>query len=321
MDSPIVAYLLVALCAFGATIQSPIKKWYQARNSRGIFLFTAMSTSVAACFFGVGALIEGVSYEIGVLPYSIVCAACYATCMFAIMPALACGPLALTALISSYSLILPTVYGLVYIEKPLYLTQVIGFGVLMVSLYLVNMTREKKAAVEELPDAVKLDAGDPDMPEQKRKIPAKWYFYVTLVFFGNGGVATTQQAQQLAFPKLYKNPFMFVALALATVFFLVLALIRERGDVKVTLRIGAVPAALCGIANGATNLIVVVMASSTVVPTFVFFPVVSAGGLLISYTISVLFFKERFSALQKIGILLGLVSLVFLNLTLVKIWR
>ena len=49
--------------------------------------------------------------------------------------------------------------------------------------------------------------------------------------------------------------------------------------------------------------------------------VLSAGGLLISYTISVFFFKERFSALQKIGILLGLISLVFLNLTLVKIWR
>ena len=321
MDRPIVAYILVALCAFGATIQSPIKKWYQAKTSRGVLLFVAMSTFVAACFFGVGALVEGVSYEIGVLPYSIVCAVCYATCMLATMPALACGPLALTALIGSYSLILPTVYGLVFVEKPLYLTQVIGFGVLLVSLYLVNMTREKKEAAEGLPDAVKLDASDPDMPERSRKIPAKWYLYVSLIFFGNGGVATTQQAQQRAFPNLYKNTFMFVALALVTVVVLALALVRERGDLKEFLRFGTVPAALCGVANGATNLIVVVMATSTVVPTFVFFPVVSAGGLLISYTISVFFFKERFSALQKIGILLGLISLVFLNLTLVKIWR
>lgn len=313
MDHPIVAYILVALCAFCATIQSPIKKWYQAKNSRGIFLFTAMATFVAACFFGVGSLIEGVSYEIGVLPYSLVCAVCYSTCMFAIMPALACGPLALTALISSYSLILPTVYGLVAVENPLYLTQVIGFGVLLVSLYLVNMTKEKKA-VQDLPEAIGPDAAS-------KKIPAKWYLYVALVFFGNGGVATTQQAQQRAFTHLYKNPFMFVALALSMVFFLALALIRERGDFKDTLRLGTLPAALCGIANGAANLIVVIMASSTVVPAFVFFPVVSAGGLLISYMISVLFFKERFSTLQKIGILLGLVSLVFLNLTLVRIWR
>ena len=321
MDHPIVAYLLVALCAFGATIQSPIKKWYQAKTSRGVLLFVAMSTFVAACFFGMGALIEGFTYEIGVLPYSIVCAVCYATCMLATMPALACGPLALTALIGSYSLILPTVYGLVFVEKPLYLTQVIGFGVLMISLYLVNMTRENKAAAEGLSNAVQLDAAEPVAPDRTQKIPAKWYLYVSLIFFGNGGVATTQQAQQRAFPNLYKNTFMFIALAIVTVVVLSLALIRERGELKESLRLGALPATLCGVANGATNLIVVVMATSTVVPTFVFFPVVSAGGLLISYSISVLVFKEKFSAWQKIGILLGLFSLIFLNLTLVKIWR
>ena len=186
---------------------------------------------------------------------------------------------------------------------------------LLISLYLVNMTKEKKAT-DELPDAV-----DPDAAGQKQKIPAKWYLYAALLFVGNGGVAVAQQAQQRAFPDLYKNSFMFVALALVTVFYLACALVREREDLKDTLRLGALPAVLCGIVNGVTNLIIVAMTLSTVVPIFVFFPIVSAGGVLVSYVISVLIFKEKFSAWQKIGILLGLISLVFLNLTLVRIWR
>ena len=314
MDNPIIAYILVVVCVFGSAIQSPLKKWYQAKSSRGVFFFLAMMTFTAACVSGAGSLVEGVSYEIGVLPYSIACAVCYAVCMLFAYLALACGPLALTALIVSYSLILPTVYGLLFFDNPLYLSQVIGFAVLLISLYLVNMAQEKKA--DELPDAI-----DPDAPDRKRKIPAKWYLYAALLFVANGGVAVAQQAQQLRFPHLYKNSFMFVALALVTVFYLVCALVREREDLGATLRLGAAPAVLCGAVNGVTNLIIVEMAVSKVVPTFVFFPIVSAGGVLVSYFIAILFFKERFSAWQKIGILLGLIALVFLNLTLVRIRR
>ena len=185
MDNPIIAYILVVVCVFGSAIQSPLKKWYQAKSSRGIFFFLAMMTFTAACVSGVGSLVEGVSYEIGVLPYSIACAVCYAVCMLFAYLALACGPLALTALIVSYSLILPTVYGLLFFDNPLYLSQVVGFAVLLVSLYLVNMAKEKEAA--EQIEAV-------ETTEKSAKIPAKWYLYSALLFVANGGVAVAQQA-------------------------------------------------------------------------------------------------------------------------------
>jgi drug/metabolite transporter (DMT)-like permease len=94
------------------------------------------------------------------------------------------------------------------------------------------------------------------------------------------------------------------------------ALVRERRDFGLVLRLGAFPAVLVGLFNGAANLLVMVIAG-VMIPVFVFFPLISAGGLLISYLVSVFIFKERFGKMQKLGILLGIFALIFLNLELV----
>ena len=92
---------------------------------------------------------------------------------------------------------------------------------------------------------------------------------------------------------------------------LTVGLVRERRDLKDTLKLGAVPAVLTGAANGATNLLVMIVTAT--IATSIFFPVISGGGMVLAYIISVTLFKEKFTTMQKVGILLGVGSLIFLN--------
>jgi multidrug transporter EmrE-like cation transporter len=46
----------------------------------------------------------------------------------------------------------------------------------------------------------------------------------------------------------------------------------------------------------------------------VMFPVISAGGIVISFIISLVLYKEKFSIMQYIGLILGITSIVLLNL-------
>lgn len=299
-------YFLLAVCTVTAAIQSPFKKLYQAKTDKGTFLFSALITLVAALFFGVGALVGGTpAFTLEVLPYSLGFAVCYGVCVVSSVLALGCGSLALTSLISGYSLVLPTVFGLVLWEEPLFLTQVIGFAILVVSLYLSN-----KRSV--------------DAAGNKQRISAKWLLWVTLMFVSNGGCAISQQLQQNKFSELngyaydFKNEFMFVALMMVVVLFVAIGIFKERRDVKTVLRLGTVPAVLTGVCNGLTNLLVMVVVGVSV-RAAVFFPVISAGGLVISYVISITFFKERFTVVQKVGILLGFFAVILLNLSFVPL--
>ena len=307
-------YVLLALCTVTAAIQSPFKKLYQRKTSKGAFLFSAMISLVAALFFGVGALVGGTpAYSLAVLPYSVGFAACYGVCAVSSVLALGCGSLALTSLISGYSLVLPTVFGLILWEDPLYLTQVIGFVILVVSLYFAN---KRTAPVAK--------AGEAENESNTDKFSVKWLIYVSLMFVSNGGCAIMQQLQQNKFSEQngytydFKNEFMFVALLIVVALFVGIGLWRERRDLKTVARLGALPAVLTGLCNGLTNLLVMVVVGVSI-SAAVFFPVISAGGLVISYVISVLFFKERFSNVQKLGILLGLVSVILLNLSFVQL--
>ena len=69
---------------------------------------------------------------------------------------------------------------------------------------------------------------------------------------------------------------------------------------------------LCGVANGVVNLLV--MVASLTIEKSVMFPLISAGGIVLTWIISVFLYKEKLSMKQNIGLVLGIVSIVFLNL-------
>ena len=69
---------------------------------------------------------------------------------------------------------------------------------------------------------------------------------------------------------------------------------------------------LCGAANGFVNLLV--MVASAQMNKSVLFPLISAGGIVLTWLISAIIYREKLSVRQNIGMLLGVLSIVLFNL-------
>jgi multidrug transporter EmrE-like cation transporter len=280
------ALLLISII-LGVTAQDVTKKIYNKKSSApGTYFFVTLSALVAAIFF---TLTSGsLSFNMDLIPYSAAFAVAYTTGVVGSVVAIASGPLSLTTLIVSFSLMLPTLYGLIFRNDPISIGLFPGLVLLAASLVLIN----------------KRDA--------EVKINPKWVISVIFAFLGNGFCTIAQNVQQVRFSGNYKSEFMIIALAITAVAALVMTLIKERKIIQKQSPLCYSLGVICGAANGAVNYIVMVL--SLRMHASVMFPIISAGGILMAAILSMTVYREKLSKLQKIGLALGILAIIVLNI-------
>ena len=276
-------YLLAII--LGISGQSIVKKPYtQKTNGAGVYFFNTLLSAAALLFFVVTS--SKFSFDISFIPYSIGFAVSFAVSSVFMVLAIAYGSLSLTSLFISYSLMIPTFYGLI-IGDTVSTGFIPGMLLLVISLFLTNKS------------------------DEKAKISLKWIICVFLSFFGNGMCTVVQKMQQIASNGAYKNEFMIVALAIVTVVMLIMSILKERTEIKFFAKVGWHWAIICGALNGMVNLFVVILSGK--MPVSLMFPLISAGGLIVTYIVSRFFYKEKLTKIQFIGFIFGLMAVVFLN--------
>ncbi len=283
--------LLTVADVIGISLQNVLKKGYDNRSSSpGVFYFGAvMSVSAMLVFLvsGIGTL----RFLPEVLPYSIVFAVSYFAAMMGQFLALRYGPLSLTTLIASYSLLLPTLYGLIFLHddiSPLFFP---GLALLILSLLLIYLKRNRE--------------------KTNTSVSWKWIVFLIIGFVGNGMCSIVQKMQQISMEGQFKNELMIYALLLITVLMLLSGRILERGQFRTTLREGWKFAVPCGLCNGIVNLLTMVLAG--MMAASVEFPILSAGSLLVTFLFSVCLYREKLSLRQWIGAATGVASIILLS--------
>lgn len=284
------AYLLTLLCVLTLTVQSVAIKEYNKKAQNGPVTFSTMSVFVAFLFFLVMAFAKKAVFDTEVVPYSLLFALCYGCSLVGYVLAVSCGSLAISAVVKSYALIIPTLFGVFVWGETLVWYQYIGFVCILVSLFLVRG----------------------DSSKEETKLSLKWLFFIVISFLGEGFCSVTQKTQQKAFAGKHDSSFMVFALAAVIVVFAVYILFKEREEFKNNFKAGVLPAFYGGIGNGATNLIVLVV-PAVLIPASIFFPVLSAGQIIITSLISVLFYKEKLVSRQIVAIFFGVAAIVLLN--------
>lgn len=283
---------LITLCVLTLVSQSIFKKTFGIKVQKADFLFSGIVSLFALLFFIGTALIsgEGINFNLDVLLFSISFAVTYITVTVCEVLSLKWGSLAITSLVMSYSLLIPTVYGLITGE-PISWLKGVGFAVLIVSAFLIRNQHT--------------DGDD-------KKVSFKWLIVVILAFLGNGFCTVFQTAQERKFNGAFNSSFMIMALSIATVVSFAIGFVYERKSIKSVFEKGFLSASLCGICNGATNLLVMVIVGS--VAASLFFPVLSAAQLTLLFLLSVIVYKEKFIPRQFVGMALGIVAIVVLNI-------
>lgn len=270
----------------GVAFQNIIRKPYTQKTSRkGVYFFGLLSSLAAMLFFIITS--NGFEWNKGLVVYSVFFALSYIVGTVFNLAAVAYGSLSLTTLIISYSLMVPTIYGLIFLNDPIGVGLFPGLTLLAASLFLIN----PKSA---------------DTP-----LTPKWIICVFLAFIGNGMCSVVQKMQQVAFNGAYKNEFMILALAMVVLILSLFVIIKERKEIKVFAKSGWHLALACGVANGIVNLFVMIL--SGIMPVSLMFPMISAGGIIITYLASRFFYKEKLTKTQFVGFIIGIVSVVFLN--------
>lgn len=278
-------FILMIVVAVLVSFQSVMQKQYNIKVEKpNALAFSCVANSAALLFFCVSA---GFKFEFNasVLPYSICFGLCCVAYCIGFFTAIGCGSLAITNLIISYSLIVPTIYGIVFLGDSIGAVGYAGIILLFISILLLNFNVEKV------------------------KFSFKWVLAIIIAFWGNGMCSTIQKMQQLKFDGAFKSEFMIIAYAIAAIILLVATLCRGGlGDIKPGLAFGT----LSGVANGAVNYLVMILTGT--IANAILFPTISAGGIVISFFIAVLLYKEKLTKPQRLGYIAGIAAVVLLNL-------
>lgn len=281
-------YYIMLVCApLISCCQSIAQKQYNLKNeSPNVMLFSAITSVIALCFF---VITSGFSldFNAALIPYAIGFGAGYAAAWVATVLAVRYGLMAISSMIISCSLIFPTAYG-VMLGEPVTPLKAAGMALIFAAIVLVNLKFS-----------------------QKGKFSLKWLACVAVGFFGNGLCSIMQNMQKRALGESYSHEFMIIALVIASAALFVCALLNTN-DIRKDLRACLPFAAANGVANAAMNLILLMIIGN--IPNTVMYPTNAALGMLFTFLLAFIVYRERFTLPQYIGYALGMASIVILNI-------
>lgn len=284
-----VAFLFI-IKTFASLIQNTNRKEYnKVAKDGGVYAFSAASALFVLLFF-VLTYRGNFTCSKGTVFLAMLFGIIYAVTCAATLLAIQTGPLSLSALCSSYSSIIPTIYGLVFLKEKISIPLIFGIVLLLVSIVLININSKK----------------------DEKKASLKWGIYAFITFFGNGLLSVIQRIQQMNTDGIYKNEFMIIALFEVVVILGILTVIFERDTMAYNLKRGFVWYSTAGLGNGLINYITMVLI--LMMPASVLNPLTSACNISLNGAVSVLVYKEKLSALKKLGFVLGLFSIIALNI-------
>ncbi|MBQ7399803.1 MAG: EamA family transporter [Clostridia bacterium] len=300
-------FLIVCIVAMVAlTAQGIIIKRFDEKRPGAELTYTFVCAVFAFILFVIIALASGSKFNPDSFVYSLLFAICYAGATVTYVLAVGCGSLAITTTIYSFALIIPTLLGFFIWDEPVNTAKIIGIVLFAVSIIFMS---EKPT-------------------EDEKKVSAKWLILVCIAFFFEGVAPVAIKMHSIALGEEAaaegNGTFMALAYAVAAVGLFVAALIRE-GRLKITQTDGktksfmldsikiALPLAfLGGVCNGVYNFMTTIV-SNNKLNVSVFFPVVSAGQLIITCILAVVMFKEKLTKRQLLAIGFGTIAIVLLN--------
>lgn len=283
--------LLILIITFTGLAEGIFIKKYTSKHSVGGFIFTAL-----ICFFSMMVFVisdtDGFNFPSEIWIYGIIAGILYCSSSFLTFVALGCGSFALSMLILSYSLVLSIGYGLIFLNEPATVFTYIGLALMMISLYFTNATKKRE--------------------DVEKGFSLKWLVCISLSVIGSGMFSVVRRMQQIKFDNNCNNEFMIVALGFSTVTLLVIGLIRNGKNLGYILRYGTIWTLGAGASNGVSNALSMLLL--TMMPISIASPVQAGVRVVVSFIISIVIFKEKFEKLQVVGVALGAVALVLLNI-------
>ena len=273
----ILLFLLNSVCYAG---QSATGKQYAAKGGQAIH-FNIAKVFSAVVMFAIWILVQGNGLHLHTLPYAAGYGCVLAISLYAGFKALSCGPMALTSVLVSMSLLIPFFWGFVFWEETIGTPAIVGLFCIVFAIFLIQF---KKSGT----------------------ISAKWILYTVITMVANGFASVIQKYHQSAYPGRFQVDFMLIAMAVAGIPTLLSIVFQKDKRIKFHwLGIGS------GILNGLANFIVLLLSANQ--DATVLFPLISTANVMAAWLTGILFFKEHIHWRQVCGLLAGIAGILLLT--------
>ena len=216
-----------------------------------------------------------------------------ALCAILHMKALENGPLSYTSVICSCAMVIPALSGLLFFGEAVTALQYVGMAMMIVSFVC----------------AVDKQNGEAGMS-------FKWMLLCLGSFMFSGSVGVMQKVHQSSPHKAELGIFLVIAFIASAIFSAVLSAYYKNGGQQITVLSGAklkkfvIVSIVCGIGIALCNQINMYLAG--VMEAIIFYPVVNGAGMLLTTAAGLVFWKEKLSKKQWLGLVTGAAAIFLL---------
>ena len=287
-------YLLILFSTSSSLVEGTVIKHYNRKHKNGGFLFTAFVSTFSMLFFVVMYLLtdgEKSDFTPLVIPYSVVAGIAYCSASFLTYLALQIGPFSISMLVLSFGTVLSSISGIVLLGEEATLSTYIGIALIVVCLFLL-----KKSNAE----------------GEKKDITPAWVLCIGASVILSHLFTLMTRLQLLRFGGAVNNEYKIIALGLSSVLLFIAGFATAKGRSGEIIKTGLPYATVAGLANGATNLLGLLVAS------MLDLSLTSATSMItkniLTFAIAVLIFKERMPLRRILGLVVGMVAVLFINL-------
>jgi len=249
------------------------------QTSDHVYRFNILMYTVCIVLFGIVAIGGGISlFTVGMgLLFGVVTA----FSNYYKMLSLSSGPMHITLLITTSSMIIPTMSGVFFGES----FSIPKLCVVALLIFFIYLSLEKK--------------GD-------SKINKRWVIFCLLAFIFQGSIGVLQKIHQSSVHKDETGAFLFVAF-ICSLLYSHLRAKKKFKELNFTKK-HLVFALICGICTFGMNFLNLRL--SGLLPSQIFFPVINGSAIILSSVMSVIIFKEKLTKRQIMGLCGGILSLI-----------
>ncbi len=280
-------YFLIVACA---GTQSAMTKLY-GKKGESPAVFNALKATSALVLFALMAIIN-FRFHLPTVLFGLGYGACLCLSMHAGYKALCLGPMALTSMLASFSIVIPLLFGIAVWNEKINLMKGIALVLLVFAILMTNADKLKKGAKFEGHYAL-------------------WLIFIALTFLCNGFCSVIQKQYQILYPESYSREFMFFAMLLCSVVFMAIALIKARPR-EIFKSQGKHYGVISGLANGLASFFTLVLAGLE--NATVLFPIISAGTIMAALFCGRFVFKEKLKAHHYLALASGILAVILLKL-------
>lgn len=201
--------------------------------------------------------------------------------------ALSTGPLSLTTVVLSFSMVVTALSGSIFWNEELTTLKIIGI-ILMFLCFILTVKKD----------------------ENETAVSVKWFGYAILCAVANSGIGLLQKTHQSSQYKHELMPFLVISFILSSIISFVVYLFIKKPQVKVSASIDkkrlivlAIILLVSGLSIALNNVLCLHL--NGIIDSAIFFPVFNGSGIILSVLADVLWFKEKIPGRCWVGIALG----------------